>query len=77
MVLRGDRRGFRNTRRVHVSTEKSPRDTLKVGFLSDRLSPRSHVSSAQIVFPRGPALGASRHQPYGASQSISAFNEPF
>ena len=68
MVLRGDRRGFRNT------TEKPPRDTLKVGFLGDRLRPQSHVSSAQIVFPRGPALGVSRHQPYRASQLISAFN---
>ena len=37
-------------RRVHLSTEKPARDTLKVGFLGDRLSPRSHVSLAQSVF---------------------------
>ena len=34
----------------YLSTEKPPRDTLKVGFLGDRLSPRSHASLAQSVF---------------------------
>ena len=42
----------------------APKGTLKVIRSSGGSSPRSRFSLAQILFSRGPALAASRYQPY-------------
>ena len=44
-------------------TVQAPRDALNVKHLGDGISPRSQDFLALIFFPRGSALGVSRHQP--------------
>ena len=75
MLLRGNRSTEPLGSLASEPTPKvmqDPRDALKVGFLGDRLSPRSDVFLAQIVFSRGLDLGASRHQPHRGFQGRNA-----
>ena len=67
------RAGGGNNRRVHPSTVRPPRARLKAGGLGDGRSPQSKGFRAQILSPRGEALGGSGHQPYRAVRLMGVY----
>ena len=62
-----------NLRRVHPSTVRPPRATLKAGRSGDGRSPQNEGFRAQILSPRGWTLGGSRHQPRRAVRLMGVY----